>query len=59
MEICDSDDSLVPAKLQRFDLSGKTLYKNKLLLLVENTTLSNLPWDPGVHTKVATASNLL
>ena len=28
----DSDDSPVAAKLQRFDLSGKALYKNLIII---------------------------
>ena len=30
----DSDDSPVAAKLQRFDLSGKALYKKKIVVVV-------------------------
>ena len=32
MKRLDSDDSLVAVKLQRFDLSGKVLYKKKIIL---------------------------
>ena len=30
----DSDDSPVAAKLQRFDLSGKALYKNQIIIII-------------------------
>ena len=37
----DSDNSSVAAKLQRFDLSGKVLYKKQIIIIIIITT-SNL-----------------